>query len=127
MNTKRKALLLNTFFSVLCFAILITMESCMEEEYIPDEADLIVHVTGTFSGKDRSNIKVTLYFSKEDANGSINGLNMSLVTDENGNVHFYNLEVGIRYWVRADTLLLFSTRQTRELKSGSNQIEIRVI
>ena len=112
-------------FSVV-FLMLLAFTSCEEDDEY-DYSDLSIHVSGTLSGKSRSGLKVALYNSKEDADNEVDSINLILTTDNEGWVTYSDLERGTRYWVRVDTTLIHNIKLSDTLKSGDNEMEIRIL
>ena len=112
------------FVTVLLLISLVIVCSCEDEEQL---SDLEVRVTGTLSGVPREGVNVTVYSTEEDAEKEVSSVTLSDDTDSNGKVKFINLELGSSYWIRANTLLLFSIKQTGKLKTGVNEFEITVL
>ena len=112
------------FAIFLLLISLVFVCSCEDEEQL---SDLEVSVTGTLSGVPREGINVTVYLTEADAEDEVNPVTLDEDTDSNGIVFFSNLDTGTRYWIRANTLLLFSIRQTNKLSNGYNEFEITVL
>lgn len=130
MNSLNKYLSSKRFISALILVMMFTMSSCDLEDSINDNAqytDLEVFVSGTLSGKPRSNLKVVLYETKEDAKEEVNAMTSVLYTDNDGFVVFQDLEHGFRYWVRVDTTLIHNVKGSQVLKKGFNEMRITIL
>ena len=88
--------------------------------------DLEVLITGTLSGNPRSDIGVTLYLTKANAEDQVNAIGYTEFTDADGYAIFYDLEAGVRYWVRSDVVLVYIKR-TQTLKEGYNLFDFTVL
>ena len=118
------------FNSAFLVVLLITISSCeIEGSFINNSqyTDLDVFVSGTLSGKPRSDLRVVLYETKEDAKEEVNAITSVLYTDNNGFVFFEDLEPGFRYWVRVDTTLIHNVKRSRVLKKGFNEMSITIL
>ena len=117
------------FFTILgCLFFLNLTLSCESDldSIAPTEAELQVSVSGTLSGNPRSNISVAIYHTEEDAMEEIAAIESSY-TDEDGIAIFGDLEIGKRYWIRIDSILLKNIKLSKELNAGFNEFIIRIL
>ncbi len=115
------------FEVVILSVLLLLASSCELIEEEEQFSDLEVIVNGSLSGVPREGVSVNVYLTELDAKNEVNPITFSDDTDSNGIVLFPNLDPGSSYWIRANTLLLFSIKQTRQLKVGFNEFEITVL
>ena len=123
MNMINKRLFKSIYRSIIILGLVFTTGSCEEVIYY---SDLEVSITGTLSGNPRSDIEVTLYYSKTDATNQTNPVTSSQVTDNEGKTTFYDLEYNIKYWIRSDVVLTY-IKQTSSLRSGFNEFSFTVL
>jgi len=90
------------------------------------DTQLEIYISGTLSDNPRSDIEVTLYLSKSDAESEIDAISNPQITEKDGKTLFFNLDTGTKYWVRSDVILIY-IKQTDELKSGFNEFNFQVI
>lgn len=114
-----------TRFSSAIFLGILLMVTVSCEEVIK-YSDLEVNVSALLSGNPREDVKVTLYYSNDDANNETNPVTSSQYTNSDGNAYFTDLEYNIRYYIRADVILTYIKR-TEMLKEGYNNFDIRVL
>jgi hypothetical protein len=114
--------------AILAIVLLITI-SCDEdsEDDIFQFADLEVYVSGTLSGNPRSDLKVAVYDTEEDAQNEVNAVTFSEITDSGGFAFFQGLEPGFRYWVRVDTTLIHNINRSDVLTTGFNEMSMTIL
>lgn len=114
------------FTVLLLSALPVALSSCQEDE-LTIACDLEVYISGTLSGVPREGISVTLYLTKANADADVHPVTDTYETDVDGLVYFLNIDSGISYWVRAETLLLHHLRQTKILQPGINEFKMTVL
>ncbi|WP_108809156.1 hypothetical protein [Aquimarina spinulae] len=117
------------FFTILGYLFFLNLILSCESDLDPitlTEAELHVSVSGTLSGNPRSSISVAIYHTKNDAIEEINTIK-SAHTDDDGIAIFDHLEIGKRYWIRIDSILLKNIKLSEELNAGFNEFIIRIL
>ena len=114
------------YFAFVC-ALLFVVTSCESEYTDILFSDLEVFVSGTLSGNPRSDLKVAIYETEEDAINEVNALTFPQFTDSAGYAFFQDLEPGFRYWVRVDTTLIHNINETEQLDEGFNEISMTIL
>ena len=117
------------FYIIFICTALFTLTSCDEDSVndISQYADLEIYVSGTLSGNPRSDLKVAVYETEEDARNEVNALTSSQFTNSGGFAFFGILEPGFRYWVRVDTTLINNINRSQVLNTGFNEMSMTIL
>jgi hypothetical protein len=130
MTSTNKYSYLRLFNFAILGIVLFTTTSCELEDSVGDIfqfAELEVYVSGTLSGNPRSDLKVAVYNTEEDAINEVNAITFPQNTDSDGYAFFQGLEPGFRYWVRVDTTLLNNINHTEQLNEGFNEMSMTIL
>ena len=127
MTFTKKCIYYRLFNLALLIALLFSVNSCESDDSNIAFSDLEVYVSGTLSGNPRSDLRVTVYDTEDDAINEVNAITSPQVTDSNGYAFFQDLEPGFRYWVRVDTTLIHNINRTNNLNEGFNEMSMTIL
>lgn len=116
---------MKTLKLLLLIPLIILFQSC--DPVGPPEADLIIRTEGYLSGNIRSEIRIQLYLTREDARRQVAPITPVLWTDGFGEVAVYGLDINRRYFVRADSRTSKTIRNSGKLRYGGNRCVIRIL
>ena len=110
-------------YTILLILALAITTSCHHEHF---EADLVVHVKGFISGKPKVDRAVAVFETRADAEEEYYAVTPWFYTDSHGEVFIYGLDVGRKYYVRVEGLILTNIKSTNRLDEGTNFITVRL-